>query len=57
MTIINEFGKEVFKSHIDLASILTFGLKNGVEKMENVIKNTFCKDEANKIIDCINSLK
>lgn len=56
MTTTNDLGKKTFKN-TDLASILAFGLKEGAYEMEAVIKNTFCKDDANQIIAIINSLK
>ena len=54
MTTTNEFGKEVF-TNTSMVVILTFAIKEGIERSEQVIKNTFCKDDAKSIIQMINS--
>lgn len=57
MTTTDFLGREIFKSGSTIAHILTYGLINGVDKMEQVIKTTYTKQDAETIINTINALK
>ena len=56
MTTQDFRGNEIFKPNTNIATILTFGLKNGVEKLETIIKNTYTKKDAETILNIINEL-
>jgi hypothetical protein len=47
---------EVFKNGTTLPEMLAYGIKEGAEKLEQVIKNTYPKDTADEIIAIINSI-
>ncbi len=57
MTTTNEFKKEVFAKGTTLAEILAYGVINGIDKLQSVINNTYCKSDADQLIEIINSLK
>jgi hypothetical protein len=57
MTTTNTFGQEVFTEGCDIATVLTFGIKEGFERMEKCIKNTWCKSDSDKIIEIVNCIK
>lgn len=57
MTTTNEFKKEVFTKGTTLAEMLAFGVINGTDKLQSVINNTYCKADAEQLIEIINSLK
>jgi len=57
MTTKDFLGREIFKKGSTIADFLTYGLKNGAEQLEKVIKTTYTKKDAETIINTINSLK
>lgn len=57
MTTKDFLGREIFKSGSTIADFLAYGLKNGVDKLEQVIKTTYTKQDAETIINTINALK
>jgi len=57
MTTTNEFKQEIFAKGTTLAEMLAFGVKNGTDKLQSVINNTYCKQDADQLIEIINSLK
>ena len=56
MTTTNDFNQTVFQKGATLEMILTYGIINGVDAMEKVIKTTYTKEDANYIITVINAL-
>ncbi len=57
MTTTNEFKKEVFAKGTTFAEMLAYGVINGIDKLQSVINNTYCKSDADQLIEIINSLK
>jgi len=56
MTTTSITGQEVFENGTSVARMMTYGIKEGVDKMEQVIKNTYPADSATKIIEIINEV-
>ena len=56
MTTI-KFNKEVFNNGTTVSQIMAFALIKGVDRCEVVIKNTYTKEDANRIIEILNSVK
>ena len=56
MTTTNITGQEVYENGTSLAVMMTYGIKEGVDKMEQLIKNTYPADSATKIIAIINEV-
>jgi len=54
VTTLNWRNKEVFKSGTTISQIMTFLVMRGVEECEQVIKETYTKNDAENIIAAVN---
>tara|TARA_R110000803_G_scaffold156365_3_gene220907 strand:- start:2690 stop:2869 length:180 start_codon:yes stop_codon:yes gene_type:complete len=56
MIVTNEFQKEVFPKGTKFQTLLAYGIKEGVNKLEEVLRNTYTHNDAQLIINTINAL-
>ena len=59
----NQFGKEVFTTYVTnmnpldlIIFLISISLFKGIDKIETIIKSTYIKSDASKIIESINKL-